>query len=80
MKPHISALERAFELARSGDYKNASEVKRTLAAEGYTIHQLTGPTLVRQINDLCNGRAPAAKRAATHRAETGRVSSLLRNM
>jgi len=80
MKPNISVLERAFELARTGDYKNASEVKRTLAEEGYTIHQVTGPTLVRQINDLCNGRTPAIKAPSSHRAETGRVSSLLRNL
>jgi len=78
MKPNISPLERAFDLARTGEYRNVTEIKRVLVAEGYTIHQITGPTLVRQLNDICAGRTPTRKAAAPHRQES-RLSTLLRD-
>ena len=44
-----TVLERAFELARSGRFANASDVKRALAAEGYSVAQFTGRTLSQQL-------------------------------
>ena len=37
MDPAKNALERAFEIARAGKCANVSEVKRQLAAEGYSL-------------------------------------------
>lgn len=47
------ALERAFILARSGDYAGAAEIRAQLHAEGYNAGQLEGPCLLRQLKDLC---------------------------
>jgi hypothetical protein len=48
-----TALERAFELARSGKCADVAQVRLQLKAEGYARDQLTGPVLLRQIRDLC---------------------------
>jgi hypothetical protein len=48
-----TTLERAFELARTGEYGNVSEIKARLQGEGYAPSQLEGPSLVRQIKALC---------------------------
>lgn len=45
-------IERAFELARSGKYLTASEVKRAVSAEGYAVAQIEGPLLMRQLRAL----------------------------
>ena len=48
-----TALERAFELARSGDYAGVAEIRVKLIAEGYPRTQLEGPILTRQLRTLC---------------------------
>lgn len=48
-----TALERAFELARSGAYAKAAEIKRQLKIEGFHQEQVAGPTLSRQLTALC---------------------------
>ncbi len=53
MTDRITTLERAFELARSGDCASISEVREKLVAEGYSLQQLTGPTLLKQLRTLC---------------------------
>ena len=53
MTDRITTLERAFELARSGDCASISQVREKLAAEGYSLQQLTGPTLLKQLRTLC---------------------------
>jgi hypothetical protein len=45
-------IERAFELARSGKYPTASEIKRAVSAEGYAVAQIEGPMLMRQLREL----------------------------
>lgn len=52
MDQNKSTLERAFELARSGRYRTVSEVKRAVLAEGYSLDQLEGRALSRQLSDL----------------------------
>jgi hypothetical protein len=47
-----TAIERAFELARTGKFANASEIKRAVSAEGYSAAQIDGPALMRQLRDL----------------------------
>jgi hypothetical protein len=48
-----TTLERAFALARTGDYPGFSEIRSQIRAEGYDVHQLDGPSLARQLRDLC---------------------------
>jgi hypothetical protein len=48
-----TALERAFELARSGKCADVAQIRQQLKVEGYARDQLTGPALLRQIRELC---------------------------
>jgi hypothetical protein len=47
-----SPLERAFQLARSGQYANVSEVRDQLRRENYSIEQVSGLELTRQLREL----------------------------
>jgi hypothetical protein len=47
-----TALERAFELARSGDCAGLSEISRCLGHEGYSSLQIEGPVLKKQLARL----------------------------
>ena len=51
-------LERAFTLARSGEYAGVAEIRAQLKTEGYALHQLEGPSLMRQLRDLCIASRP----------------------
>lgn len=55
MSGRPSTLERAFELARSGEYASASEIRRQLKAEGYqdADKQLYGQSIVSQLRKIC---------------------------
>jgi hypothetical protein len=44
-----TVLERAFDLARSGKFAKLSDIARQLGAEGYSIDQLEGRQLRKQI-------------------------------
>jgi hypothetical protein len=52
MDQGTTALERAFELARSGDHRSIDQIKQRLRAEGYSDAQVTGGTLSRQLRAL----------------------------
>jgi hypothetical protein len=52
MNQRMTALERAFQLARSGQVLTVSEIKTSLARDGYSINQLDGPSLRRQLVGL----------------------------
>jgi hypothetical protein len=52
MEPNKTALERAFELARSGLYQNVEQVKRAISAEGYVRQQVDGRELSRQLRAI----------------------------
>lgn len=45
----MSALERAFFLARSGQYGTPDQIKRKLRQEGYSISQIYGTALLKQL-------------------------------
>lgn len=49
----LTALERAFALAKSGGCAGIGDIRRQLQAEGYALHSLEGPTLIRQLRELC---------------------------
>jgi hypothetical protein len=55
-----TALERAFALARSGKCAKVQQIRVQLKAEGYSDDQIWGPTLTRQLRDLCNAAAGGA--------------------
>jgi hypothetical protein len=55
-------LERAFELARSGECANLTELKKRLTAEGLSASQIEGPTLSRQLRALCVAASEEASR------------------
>lgn len=48
-----TAIERAFMLAAGGGYSGTGEIKAQLKVEGFSLHQITGPALLRQIRVLC---------------------------
>lgn len=48
-----TALERAFALAKSGDCAGPGEIKAALKSEGFSVDQISGPTLMRQLRALC---------------------------
>jgi hypothetical protein len=59
MDPGISELERAFQLAKSGDCRSVDEVRKKLASEGYYATQITGKTLLRQLQALISAELKA---------------------
>jgi hypothetical protein len=59
MKQNVNAVERAFQLARSGSVQDATEIRRVIAREGYDVRQIEGSQIVAQLKDLIR----AAKKA-----------------
>jgi hypothetical protein len=49
MKPHKTAIERAFELAKSGQVERLTDLKKALSCQGYVVSQIEGPSLLRQL-------------------------------
>jgi hypothetical protein len=49
----FTPLERAFALARTGDYGGMAGIRDQLRAEGFETGQLSGPSLLKQLRDLC---------------------------
>lgn len=52
METGKSALERAFELAKSGLCNDVNGIKRRLSFEGYAGSQVEGPMLTNQLKAL----------------------------
>ncbi|RYH14152.1 MAG: hypothetical protein EON57_00925 [Alphaproteobacteria bacterium] len=59
MDPNKSALERAFELARTGRYPTVELIRRAISAEGYFQSQIEGRELTRQLKALITASANA---------------------
>jgi hypothetical protein len=49
MDPKLSAIERAFQIARSGHAPSVRDIKDALLKEGYPPGQIEGPSLSRQL-------------------------------
>jgi hypothetical protein len=47
-----TALERAFELAKSGNVASVTDLRARIKSEGYAQNQLDGPALGRQLRNL----------------------------
>lgn len=52
-----STIERAFEIADSGDAATIERLARLLAQEGYALNMLTGPLLLKQLRRQIAARA-----------------------
>jgi hypothetical protein len=52
MEPHKTAIERAFDLARSGNFSTVDEIRRRLKAESYNEDQIIGRSLTAQLRAL----------------------------
>jgi hypothetical protein len=48
----VTALERAFQIAKSGNCASVADLKKRLRAEGYSIAQVTGRVLSKQLDEL----------------------------
>jgi hypothetical protein len=61
MNQKMTAVERAFQLARSGSVARLVEITTSLNREGYYANQIEGPVLKRQLADLIKAaRSPSA--------------------
>jgi hypothetical protein len=47
----VTVIERAFELARSGEFESLDKIKARLSREGYEREQIFGRQLSRQLNE-----------------------------
>ena len=65
MTIQTTTLERAFALARSGEYGGIAEIRAKLKAEGYAMHQLEGPSLMRQLREICTASRQGKEAQAT---------------
>jgi hypothetical protein len=66
MDQKMTALERAFQLARSGSVAGLTEIISSLNREGYSGSQIEGRLLKRQLADLIK----AARKASLDSAPT----------
>ncbi|WP_425993719.1 hypothetical protein [Caulobacter sp. DWR1-3-2b1] len=55
-----TTLERAFQLARSGEYSTISDIRRQLKIEGFSDapSQISGPSMLKQLRKLCEAARP----------------------
>jgi hypothetical protein len=65
MDHRVTALERAFQLARFGQVSELSDIVEALRREGYSTDQMQGRTLRRQLTDLI--KAAREKDLQVHR-------------
>jgi hypothetical protein len=52
MDQHISELERAFQLAKSGCFSSVELIRHQLKSEGYSAAHVTGKGLTRQLGAI----------------------------
>jgi hypothetical protein len=56
-----TVLERAFELAKSGNFTTVTDIKKRLKEEGCSVDQITGRSLTRQLDALIKGAPKKAQ-------------------
>lgn len=66
MDSRTTELERAFQMAESGECRSTDEIRKRLVREGYYGSQVTGKTLQRQLQQIITA-ALKAKSAALER-------------
>lgn len=65
MDQNKTAIERAFDMARSGQFATVTEIKRAVSAEGYNLAQLEGSSLTRQLRGLITSAAADSDQSAS---------------
>jgi hypothetical protein len=65
--PNATALERAFQLAKSGNVATVSALKERLKAEGYSDATVKGKALTKQLRDLIRASQGAENVSASGR-------------
>ncbi len=55
MQDSRTELERAFDLARTGDYDTVTALRRQLKCEGYSCNHIIGASLEKQLKALMEG-------------------------
>lgn len=51
MRPNVTTIERAFELAHSGEYTELEAIVRALKTEGYDDRQIEGKQLRKELRE-----------------------------
>ena len=67
MSRHPTPVERAFELARSGQHATVDEIRQQMKREGHDHAQISGPVLLKQLRALCT--ESVARQAAEDEAK-----------
>ncbi|MEQ1696612.1 MAG: hypothetical protein ABL901_12290 [Hyphomicrobiaceae bacterium] len=57
MDRDLTALERAFQLANSATCATVGDIKQKLKAEGYSVSQIEGQALMKQLKGLIKAAA-----------------------
>ena len=73
MVPNKTAIECAFELARTGLYFEIAEIKDRLMGEGYFTDSITGPTLRAQLKSLMKSGQKTRWNVSSHTSSAGTV-------
>jgi hypothetical protein len=55
--PDMTPLERAFQLARSGQCKTTADIQLCLKTEGYLTDKVIGPTLLKQLRAVMDQKS-----------------------
>ena len=71
--PSTPTVERAYELARSGQFANCSEIAFRLKQEGYVEvrSHFDGQVMKRQLLKLCQAASPLAQAEAPQTSQPG---------
>jgi len=51
MNHRPTAIERAFQLAKTGHFQTVAEIRKVMSRERYSWRHLEGPTLAKQLRD-----------------------------
>jgi len=55
MDPNLTAIERAFQAAKSGEAASMEDIRRLLKKDGYKVEYIEGPSLRRQLEGFMKG-------------------------
>ena len=74
MEKNRTSIERAFELAKSGQFVNLSALIQKLNSEGYSGNQIEGPVLRKQITRIIQDAAKARGETLSAKAVEPEIS------
>jgi hypothetical protein len=78
MDPRTTELERAFQLAKSGECRSVDEIRKKLSSEGYYATQVTGKGLLKQLQGIIAAELEARNAPLKRPTITSRKSSVHR--